>query len=67
MNVKQRVLAARLAEKGRKNREYLKELGIDIFYEDHTDIKGDRNDEKECNYRNLETVRCSHVKGNYIY
>ena len=67
MIVQQRVLAARLAEKSRRNRDYLKELGIAIFYEEHTDNEGEGNDEKECDYGNTEAVRCSQVKGDYIY
>ena len=67
MSVKQMVLAARLANKGSKDREFLEKLGINIYYDEYTDDEGEGNDEKEHNYRNAETVRCSQVQGHYIF
>lgn len=63
MIIQQRVMAARFAEKARKNPDFVKELGISIYYTE----KGGINDEKGGADRRNETDRDTDVEGDYIH
>lgn len=67
MIVHQRMLEARIAEKSRKNKVFLRQLGVGITYSDDIYSKGETHDEKDNDRRKAAAGRHPDFKGNNIH
>ena len=67
MIIQQRVMAARFAEKARRNPEFAKQLGVEVFYAKEKMDLGGKKDEKDNTYRGDATDGDPDVEGDNFH